>query len=89
MNDHKYAYCKHSEIKIKFSNVVTWCNKHDTWVFRDGVVKCDTCPIFEQDDKLKAEYDNNWRIPSPDRIEEISVFDGVKFYNQIVVTKGE
>ncbi len=84
MNDNKWCYCKHSETKVKHADVVTWCNKHDTWIFRDDAVLCDGCKVFECDSIRKAEYVENWSvIAKPEVYEEISVFTENGFYRTI------
>jgi len=76
----KWCYCKHSETKFN-NGVVLWCNKHNARIFNGDATLCDDCKLFEQDDKRKAEYDDNWRIPKPTRYYEESVFSSTRgFY---------
>ena len=81
MTDHKWCYCKHSQRQVITGDVITWCDKHNARIFNGDVTLCDDCKLFEQDDKRKAEYDDNWRIPKPTRCYEESVFSSTRgFY---------
>lgn len=81
MNDNRWCYCKHSKSRFMDPTYITWCDKRESKIFDGDATLCDDCKLFEQDDKRRAEYDDNWRIPKPTRYYEESEFSSTRgFY---------